>query len=106
MNPRRTLRAYAAQSLLLDASAQETFILRFRTSVESLRIKNISPGQLYCFVLKQDQKGKHRLNWGNTALNGMLLDPRPNSVTVQCFIGMSGQFLLAVPPGQWIEEEP
>ena len=102
---RRMLRQYAAQSLLLDASQAETFILDLQTSVQKLQLKNISPGQLYVFVLRQDETGNHRLNWGTQAVNAMMLDPNPLSVTVQCFIGTAGGTLFAVPPGTWTEEE-
>jgi hypothetical protein len=87
--------------MLIDASAQETFVLLFRTSVQSLRIEKVSPGQLYVFVLQQDSKGNHRLNWGTGALNGMSLNPAPNSVTVQCFVGGTDDEMKAITPGTW-----
>jgi hypothetical protein len=101
MNQRRTLSQSAAQTMLIDASAQETFVLLFRTSVQSLRIEKVSPGQLYVFVLQQDSKGNHRLNWGAGALNGMSLNPTPNSVTVQCFVGTPEGILRSITPGTW-----
>jgi hypothetical protein len=101
MIQRRTLRQSVTQTMLLDASAQETFILRFRTSVQSLLVQKVSPGRLYVFVLQQDSKGEHRLNWGATALNGTLINPAPNGVTVQCFIGTHEGILRANTPGVW-----
>jgi hypothetical protein len=103
---RRTIRQIAAQTMLLDGSQQETFVVDFKTSVLNLAMKKISPGQLYVLVMKQDANGNHTLTWGSAFRNAMMLDPAPNSVTVQCFIGMTGGSLLAVPPGTWTEEAP
>jgi len=98
------LQLAAAQAMILDASQGETFDISFRTSITSIAIKNLIAGQLYCFILRQDATGKHALNWGNNFLNAMMLDPNPNSVTVQCFIGVPGQVLMAITPGTWTEE--
>ena len=103
---RRLLKQLAAQALLFDGQRQETFVVQFQTSCLNLAMKNVSPGQLYVFVLKQDAKGNHTLTWGSEMRNAMLLDPAPNSVTVQCFIGMPGNFLQANIPGTWTEEAP
>ena len=101
---RRTLTQLAAQTMLLDASKQETFIVNFATSVAQLRMTNIVPGQLYCFVMKQDDKGSHTLNWGSEIRNPIMFNPQPNAITVQCFIGLPNGIMQAVPPGTWNEE--
>lgn len=101
MTQRRTIRQSAEQSLLIDALAGETFIIDFTVSVSTLRIKNVSPGQLYVFVLVQDATGGHRLVWPSTIRNATMLNPASDSVTVQSCIGMTGGYLSAIPPGTW-----
>ena len=90
--------------MLLDGSLYQTFIITFGTSVKQLILKKFSPGMLYVFVMKQDQKGSHTMNWGNSASNAVPLDPRPLSTTVQSFIGMSDGTLYSNVPGTWSEE--
>lgn len=89
--------------MLLDGSQAQTFVILFGTSVDALMLKKISPGMLYVFVLKQDQRGSHTMNWGASALNAVPLDPRPNSTTVQSFIGMMDGTLQSNIPGTWSE---
>lgn len=101
MTNRRTLYQSAAQTMLLDCSLYQTFVIILRTSVNALLLKKVSPGQLYCFVLIQDNKGRHTLKWGASALNAVLLDPLPASITVQCFIGTAGGVLRSITAGTW-----
>jgi hypothetical protein len=98
---RRILKQSAAQAMLLDASLQETFVIRFQTSVQSLRVEKVSPGLLYVFALLQDSAGGHSLNWGDDVQNAAGLNPAPNSLTVQCFIGTSDGVLQAIAPGTY-----
>lgn len=99
---RRLTRQSAMQSMLLDGAQSETFVIDLNTSVDTLRVKNVSPGRLYVFVAMQSAVGNHRLNWGDRIRNGVSVDPDPNSITVQCFVGLTGGVLQAVPPGTWI----
>ena len=87
--------------MLLDLNAYETFVIDFQTSVVDMRLKNPIPGRLYTFVMRQDAKGNHRLQWASDAHNGMMLNPTPRSVTVQTFIAAKDGNLYAVPPGTW-----
>lgn len=96
---RRLVQIDAAQSVLIDALKGETFLISFSTSIEYLRIKNASPGQLYVFILKQNAAGKHRIAWGGQVLNATAIDPQPNSVTVQKCVGQPGGILQATIPG-------
>ena len=98
---RRTLFQPAAQTMLLDCSLHETFVIDMRSSVRTLMLKKASPGMLYVFVLRQDAKGGHAMNWGDGATNGVPLDPRPHSHTVQTFIGNSDGTLEAIVAGTW-----
>lgn len=99
MTSRKLIRLPAEQTMLLDCSRYQTFVIDFATSVQTLRTQNVSPGQLYVFVLVQGTSGKHKLNWGDRLRNAIPLDPSPDAITVQTFIGMTGGILQAVPPG-------
>jgi hypothetical protein len=98
---RRTLKQSAAQTMLLNASTNETFIIRLRTSIQLLNVERVSPGQLYVFVLLQDSEGGHRLTWGANTLNATAINPAPHSITVQCFIGSDDGIMRANAPGTW-----
>jgi hypothetical protein len=98
---RRLIYESAAQSLIFDALKGETFVIGMGTSVQKLRVKNAAPGQLYDFILKQNQAGGHRLIWGQNIRNGGMPDPRPYAVTVQSFIADTGGILDANIPGTW-----
>jgi hypothetical protein len=99
MIPRKTSRVNAAQSMLLDCAQYQTFIINLGTSVQTLRTKDVSPGQLYVFVAVQDSVGYRELNWGDRIRNGIQVDQSPNSITVQSYVGITGGILQAVPPG-------
>lgn len=96
---RRLVAIDAAQSVLIDALQGETFAVSMGTSIKHLRVKNASPGQLYVFLLTQDQRGGHTVTWGSDIRNGAVLNPHPNSITVQSFIADTGGILEANIPG-------
>jgi hypothetical protein len=96
---RRIIKLEAAQTLIVDASTGETFLIQLTTSIRTLLIKNASPGQLYVFVLKQNAAGGHTVQWGSEVLNAAQPDITPNSTTVQSCIGTTGGILQANVPG-------
>ena len=98
---RRPVQIEAAQTTQIDGLQGETFFIRLVTSIENLWVKNISPGQIYIFVLIQNEAGGHTVNWGAQALNASQPDPVPHSVTVQNCIGTTGGTLQSNIPGVW-----
>lgn len=88
--------------MLLDGSQYESFVIDCDSAVLNLRIKNVSPGRLYVFVIAQNERGNHQFNWGAQTRNAMSVSLDPNAITVQCFVGLAGGVLQAVPPGTWI----
>lgn len=98
---RRVVTIPSAQSVLIDAYQGETFVIRLITSIRTLQIKNVSPGQLYVFIVTQDQIGGHTIAWGTQVLNAFMVDPAPHSITTQCCIGTTGGILQANAPGAW-----
>jgi len=87
--------------MVFDALQGETFVIALGTSVQTLRVKNLTPGMLYVFLLKQNNTGGHRVAWGANIRNGVGADPRPFAVTAQSFIADTGGILKANLPGTW-----
>jgi hypothetical protein len=98
---RRLIQQSAAQTVIFDGLQGETFVISMGTSVSTLRVKNVTPGRLYVFLLKQNQAGGHSIAWGDSIRNGVSADPRPNAVTAQSFIADTGGILKANLPGTW-----
>ena len=96
---RRSLQIDAAQYVIIDALLGETFFISLGTSIRKLRVKNVSPGQLYVFVYKQDHVGGHSVSWGADIRNTTPIDPTPNSTTIQSCIAGTGGILNANLPG-------
>ena len=87
--------------MVLDALQAETFVITMGASVQTLRMKNLTPGMLYVFLLKQNNSGGNSIAWGADIRNGTAADPRPFAVTVQSFIADTGGILKANLPGTW-----
>jgi hypothetical protein len=96
---RRIIQIDAAQAVLIDALQGETFAIQLGTSISNLQIENVSPGQLYVFILTQDHVGGHTVAWGSEVLNAVSANPDPNSTTILCCIGTTGGILEANIPG-------
>jgi hypothetical protein len=92
---------YAAQSMSIDASVSETFIIEMGTSIQQLSMKNVTPGVQYIFILRQNHVGGHTILWGSTIRNGGALDPRPFAVTVQSYLANADGTLAANLPASW-----
>lgn len=86
--------------MLLDGSLYQNFYITCHTAVQNLEVKNISPGQLYVFVLTQDAIGHHPFAWGTTVRNATPVNLEPEGITVQSFVGRRG-FMTANLPGVW-----
>lgn len=87
--------------MVIDALLGETFVIGMATSIQKIRVKNVTPGMLYVFILKQDNSGGASIQWGSSIRNGTGADPRPFAVTVQSFVGDTGGILKANIPGTW-----
>jgi hypothetical protein len=98
---RRLRQLAAAQTIVLNGILAETFVLSMETSVSQVRVRNLTPGQLYIVILKQNNTGGHTIAWGTSARNAVPTDPRPFAVTVQSFIADTGGILRGNLPGTW-----
>jgi hypothetical protein len=102
MRERRLIRRASSQTMVIDAYDGETFVIELRGNVTSLRVKNVTPGRLYVFIVKMDAMGGHTIHWGSQIMNASTVFANPTSVSVFCFIGSTGGFLRAIAPGAWI----
>ncbi len=93
----------SSQAMVLDAYYAETFVINLRGSVTSLKVKNVTPGRLYVFIVKMDQAGGHTIRWGAQIINAAGIFKRFDSVSVLCFIGTTGGYLQANAPATWLK---
>jgi hypothetical protein len=82
-------------AVLFDGLVAVCWFIHMRSNIASARVQNISPGQMYSFVFTQDAVGGHTINWPVNCVNAGPIDPQPNSITVQNFIGNTGGIMLA-----------
>lgn len=101
---RRVVQLAAAHTVTIDGLLGETFIIRLVTTIATLKVVNVSPGQLYVFILTQDGTGGRSVNWGAQALNATTPDPAPHSITTITFIAQPGNILQANLAGAWAGE--
>jgi hypothetical protein len=86
-------------TLLFDGLKAVCWFVTMNTDISSPRIINIAPGQLYTFVFAQSATGGHVMNWPANCINAAPIDPAPNSITVQNFVGNTGGLLYTnIPP--------
>jgi hypothetical protein len=88
--------------VLFDGLQAVTWKVLMKQSVPAsgVRLKNISPGQIYTFIFQQDADGGHSFTWPVARVrNGTRLDLRPLAVSVQNYIGSTGGILLSDLPG-------
>lgn len=93
----------SASPLVFDGTRAQCFVVVLHNTVMQARLKNIIPGLLYTFVLQQDSIGNHRFVWPQTCKQAMPVDPKPDAVTVQNFVGNSDGSLYANAAGTWSE---
>jgi hypothetical protein len=92
----RTFKNLESSTLLtFDGLQAVAWFVNMTSNITSPRITNVSPGEFYTFVFSQDGKGHHFINWPSNAMNAAPIDPRPNSTTIQHFIGSTGDLLYA-----------
>lgn len=71
------------------------------SNVAQANVRNVIPGMLYVFIFVQDGAGGRVFNWPFNCLNAPRINSNPNSITVQCFIGLPNNLLIAnIPSGR------
>ena len=95
---RKFLLTDSTSAMLFDGSVADVWDVRLVGAVLSARTRLISPGRLYTFIIRQENTS-YRFNWPAACRNAPRVNPKPNSITIQNFIGFTGGFLQANPPG-------
>jgi hypothetical protein len=101
---RRTLELESANVMTFDGLYAECWIIDMYSNVTTVNLKNMTPGVLYSFLIRQDEIGGNSFAWPTRCHNAMQVDTTPNSVTVQNFIGGIDRQLYANMTGTWFEE--
>ena len=96
---RRLLRVDSMQSMIFNCFHAECFVVDMQGGVQRSQLNNSSPGQLYTFIIRQNQTGGHSFNWPMQCINPMPIDQRPHAISTQNFIASTGNRLLAIEPG-------
>lgn len=92
--------------VIFDGRVAHCFLMTLRNDVNGGQARFIIPGILYTFVIHQDEFGHHNFTWPSSFQNATPIDTNPLSVTVQTFIGTSGNVLQPIVAGTWTEREP
>ena len=82
-------------AILFDGLQAVSWFVHMQSDINSPRMVNISPGEIYVFIFTQDGVGGHRVNWLINCINAASIDPTPNSTTIQTFIGNTVSLLYA-----------
>lgn len=85
----------SGSALLFDGLVAVCWFVNMRSTMNTVRITNISPGELYTFVFEQDAIGGHTIIWPNNCINAAPIKTQPHAITVQNFIGHTGTTLFA-----------
>lgn len=93
----------SAMPVVFDGRVAPCFMLTLRNSVTNARVRWMTPGQVYTFIIYQDQFGHHRLLWPAECHNAGPVNTNPLSVTVQTFVGTENGELTANLAGTWTE---
>jgi len=101
MRPRRIAVLASSQAMVLDAYYAETFVILLRGNITSFKVKNVTPGRKYVFIVKTDPVGGHEIKWGAQWKDATSIFAEPDSTTVLCFVAITGGLMLANAPGAW-----
>ena len=98
---RQLLNIRSSGAMTFDGLDAVVWVVSMRSPVNMPpRTKNISPGVLYTFIIRQDATG-HTFTWPATCHNAAPVDTSPNTVTIQNFIGSTGGELYPDVTGVW-----
>jgi hypothetical protein len=92
--------AYSASPVFIGSNFL-TWQINLTGNVTSGHVAGAVPGNLYTFIINQDSAGGHLFVWPDNALNGTIVNPTPNSMTIQTFIADATGTLYAAAPGTY-----
>jgi hypothetical protein len=97
---RNVLQIDAVDNMVFDGLQAVCWIIALNIDLTAARVRNISPGQLYTFIIRQGNQG-NTFVWPSACVNAIPVDRNPHSTTIQNFIGDTGGILRAHLPGTW-----
>lgn len=104
---RRILHLGSEPPVVFDGRFAEVWIVGMRSNVSQSVIVNLTPGVVYSFLFQQNGVGGFTFAWPAAGVaNGMTLNPRPNSLSMQNFIATQPDQMFANMPGTWTQETP
>jgi hypothetical protein len=99
---RTFLKLEGREGMLFDGNVAVCWqIVMTRSLTVPPRMRNITPGVLYTFIFEQDSAGGNTFAWPLGCENATPIDLKPNSYTVQNFIGRNGGILSANIPASY-----
>jgi hypothetical protein len=78
-----------------------TFRITLTGDVTSSTAPDTVQGNLYTFIIQQDDAGSHAFTWPTNFINASPINPQPNSLTVQTFVMGLGD-LVPISAATWI----
>lgn len=91
----------AADDMVFPGDAFTTFKTTLSGDVTQPSIEGMVAGNLYTFIIVQDGAGGYEFLWPADVHNAMMIDPDPNSTTIQTFVADENGDLWAIGPGTW-----
>jgi hypothetical protein len=87
-------------SVSADLSAATAFLFELAGDM-TVTFTNVTPGNLYTFIVQQDATGDHKLTWANAVLNATAVNQLPNGMTIQTFVASADENLYPVGAGTY-----
>jgi hypothetical protein len=79
-----------------------SFQMGFNQNVVTSTFTNGVEGNLYTFILIQDNVGGHTMTWPTNSYNGGPVNLNPSATTVQTFVCTLDGYLFAIAPAMWV----
>lgn len=92
----------ATDTMVFDGTNYTAFSTTLPGDVMNCSIANMSPGNLYTFIILQDAVGGHVFNWPPQVFGAANVNTAPNSATVQTFVAFNATTLYAIAPGTYL----
>jgi hypothetical protein len=91
----------ASAEPVFDGTNYTAFKITLPGDVIAPVFQNMSPGNLYTFIILQDATGGWTFPWPANAYNGTLVASPPNTYTIQTFVALDDGSLYAIGPGTY-----
>jgi hypothetical protein len=94
---------------LFDGSTVTAWQITLSGTTDGAHLANLFPGNLYTFIIQQDDIGNHLFYWPYSdsptgpgrVFNGAAINMEPNSITIQTFVCDAAQNLYSIAGGSY-----